>query len=230
MKYNVCGFSQQELVNLNLDITDALILDWFVYFCFSGNMVKETIDDRDYYWVKYQAVITDLPCINIKNKEVIARRFNKFVKCKLMDKKVIKTFNGTYSMFALNSDILNKLVSHPTLKSSEHTTIESDIVDSKVESAPDLKVEPKDNTISYSSINNNSNGKFKKPTIEELESYCKERNNSIDANYFFDYYEARGWILTNKQKMKNWQATIRTWERNNFSKKETGIPEFSEAG
>ncbi len=53
----------------------------------------------------------------------------------------------------------------------------------------------------------------KKPTIEEVENYCKERNNNIDASSFFDYYEAKGWMI-GKNKMKDWQAAVRTWERN----------------
>lgn len=58
---------------------------------------------------------------------------------------------------------------------------------------------------------------FKKPTIEEIKNYCKERNNSIDANNFFDYYEAKGWMI-GKNKMKDWRAALRTWERNDSVK------------
>lgn len=56
--------------------------------------------------------------------------------------------------------------------------------------------------------------KFIKPTVQEVEAYCKERNNGIDANRFVDYYEARGWML-GKNHIKDWKACIRTWERNN---------------
>ena len=55
------------------------------------------------------------------------------------------------------------------------------------------------------------NKKFKKPTIEEIAQYCKERNNKIDANYFFDYYESKGWVI-GKNPMKDWKAAVRTWE------------------
>ena len=58
---------------------------------------------------------------------------------------------------------------------------------------------------------------FKKPTVEEIKSYCKERNNNIDANQFYDFYEARGWKI-GKNSMKDWKASVRTWERNNFNK------------
>lgn len=56
--------------------------------------------------------------------------------------------------------------------------------------------------------------RFKAPTVEEVAAYCKERNNSIDAQHFVDYYEARNWML-GKVKMKSWQAAVRTWEKKN---------------
>lgn len=57
------------------------------------------------------------------------------------------------------------------------------------------------------------NKKFKKPTVEEVAAYCKERNNGIDAQYFWDSYNAKDWMI-GKQKMKNWKSCIHTWERN----------------
>lgn len=60
--------------------------------------------------------------------------------------------------------------------------------------------------------------KFIKPTIEEVDCYCKERNNKVNAERFIDYYEANGWKV-GKNSMKDWKAAIRTWEKNdgNFS-------------
>ena len=60
---------------------------------------------------------------------------------------------------------------------------------------------------------------FIPPTLEEVKAYCIERNNNIDAEYFIDFQEARGWVLSNGKKMKDWKATIRTWEKNNFNKR-----------
>lgn len=65
---------------------------------------------------------------------------------------------------------------------------------------------------SCNSVKNNAN-RFRKPTIEEIEQYCIERDNGIDAQYFFDYYERNGWVV-GKTKMKDWKAAVRTWERN----------------
>ncbi len=60
--------------------------------------------------------------------------------------------------------------------------------------------------------------KFKKPTVKEVAEYCKERKNTIDAETFVDYFESSGWIKANGQKVKDWKATIRTWEKRSAEK------------
>lgn len=52
------------------------------------------------------------------------------------------------------------------------------------------------------------------PKLEWVEAYCKERNNGINAKTFIDHYTATNW-MRGKNKIKDWQACIRTWEQNN---------------
>ncbi len=54
--------------------------------------------------------------------------------------------------------------------------------------------------------------RFIKPSLQEIKEYCLERNNNIDAEAFYDFYESVGWKIGGKP-MKNWQAAVRTWER-----------------
>lgn len=54
--------------------------------------------------------------------------------------------------------------------------------------------------------------RYAKPTVEEIAAYCAERNNGIDAQNFFDFYESKGWKVGN-QAMKDWKAAVRTWEQ-----------------
>ena len=63
--------------------------------------------------------------------------------------------------------------------------------------------------------------RFAPPTLEEVKAYCSERNNNVDAARFIDYYTANGWLI-GKNKMKDWKAAVRTWERNNFNTKTYG--------
>ena len=58
--------------------------------------------------------------------------------------------------------------------------------------------------------------RFTPPTLEDVIAYCNERGNSVDAQHFIDYYTSNGWLV-GKNKMKDWKAAIRTWERNGYS-------------
>ena len=53
---------------------------------------------------------------------------------------------------------------------------------------------------------------FKKPTLEDVRSYCEERGNRVDAERWMDYYTANGWKV-GRNPMKDWKATVRTWEK-----------------
>ena len=59
--------------------------------------------------------------------------------------------------------------------------------------------------------------RFVKPTLSEIEQYCIERNNNVNAEQFYDHYESNGWKV-GKNSMKDWKAAVRTWEKNNYNK------------
>jgi hypothetical protein len=59
---------------------------------------------------------------------------------------------------------------------------------------------------------------FKKPSINDVELYCIERDNKIDAISFVNFYESKGWMV-GKNKMKDWRACVRTWEMRAKNKK-----------
>ena len=65
--------------------------------------------------------------------------------------------------------------------------------------------------------NNSKRKRFVKPTLSEIEQYCIERNNNVNAEQFFDYYESNGWKV-GKNSMKDWKAAVRTWERSEYRK------------
>lgn len=60
---------------------------------------------------------------------------------------------------------------------------------------------------------------FRKPSCDEVAEYCMERGNSIDPEEFWDFYESKGWMI-GKNKMKDWKASVRTWERRQRSSKQ----------
>lgn len=79
------------------------------------------------------------------------------------------------------------------------------------------------NTKVYNNINltdSNKKAFFKKPKLDDVLNYCKERNNNIDAEAFIDFYESKGWQI-GKEIMKSWKACVRTWEKREAKKPKT---------
>ena len=69
---------------------------------------------------------------------------------------------------------------------------------------------------------------FRKPTLEEVQAYCKERKNNVDAQRFIDFYESKGWKVGTSP-MKDWKASVRTWEIRQKPQKQAnnGLPSGS---
>jgi allophanate hydrolase subunit 1 len=62
---------------------------------------------------------------------------------------------------------------------------------------------------------------FIEPTYNEILEYCTQRKNGIDVNKFLNFYASKGWMV-GKNKMKDWKACVRSWE------KPIEIPEVNE--
>lgn len=82
----------------------------------------------------------------------------------------------------------------------------------------DNKRYPNTNTDSISNSNtiskpiSNKKG-FIKPSIDEINEYINKKGYSVDAEAFFDYYEANGWKI-GKNPMRDWKSAVNYWERN----------------
>lgn len=65
-----------------------------------------------------------------------------------------------------------------------------------------------------SSIDYSPRKRFTPPTLEEVQAYCKERNNNVDAKKFYDYYSTANWYDGKGEKVKSWKQKVITWEKN----------------
>lgn len=65
--------------------------------------------------------------------------------------------------------------------------------------------------------------RFEKPTVEEIAAYCQERQNGINPQQFFDFYESKGWKV-GREPMKDWRACVRTWETREGGKPQKPAP------
>lgn len=66
--------------------------------------------------------------------------------------------------------------------------------------------------------NKESAKRFTAPTVDQVKAYCKERGNGVDAEQFVDFYASKGWKVGSSS-MKDWKASVRTWEKRDFGSK-----------
>ena len=80
---------------------------------------------------------------------------------------------------------------------------------------PPPKNRQENNTVlNNTSKNNRERVREARPkSVEDVRAYCRERNNGIDPEEFWDHYEANGWKQGGRAPIKDWKACVRTWER-----------------
>ena len=78
----------------------------------------------------------------------------------------------------------------------------------------------------------NKNKKFIPPTLEEVKAYVAERNSTVNAEQFFEYYTAGGWKDGKGNPVRNWKQKLLTWEKHEQPKGRNEPPsaKFSTVG
>ena len=135
------------------------------------------------------------------SKSRIIKVLNEMVSKRLIIKKTSGRFNFYVTNFnyVCNTEEPPVSVQHP-----ERCQIDTE-----------SSVTPTPNNINNNINNNISTKRFVKPTVEEVRAYCKERNNNVDADKFISHYDSNGWKV-GRTPMKDWKATVRTWEKNDY--------------
>ena len=146
------------------------------------------------------------------SKSRIIKVLNEMVSKGLIIKKTSGRFNFYVTNFnyVCNTDESSVSVQHP-----ERCQIDTE-----------SSVTPTPNNINNNINNNISAKRFVKPTVEEVQAYCKERNNNVDAEKFISHYDSNGWKV-GRTPMKDWKSAVRTWERNSFNNQSKVIQEES---
>jgi hypothetical protein len=91
---------------------------------------------------------------------------------------------------------------------TKNTTGKSGIPDDTKNTDSDSKSDS-DNKKDSKNKKDNKKG-FTPPTLEEVKNYCNSIVAIIDPQEFIDYYKSNGWKV-GKNAMKDWEATIRSW-------------------
>ena len=103
MKNTIEGFNQKNAICIGLKSDDLLVLRWLVDFSHSPKMKKKMIGKDVYYWVDYQAILKDLPILQIGKYQLQRKIFKRLVDTKVLKhRRVTKSGHGggTYSYYA----------------------------------------------------------------------------------------------------------------------------------
>ena len=85
----------------------------------------------------------------------------------------------------------------------------------------------KDKDSKEESVRGEKAKRFYPPTLDEVKQYCEERKNNIDPMAFIDFYSSKGWMI-GKNRMKDWKAAVRTWERKRKEESKTESSVYDE--
>ncbi|MDU7145720.1 MAG: phage replisome organizer N-terminal domain-containing protein [Veillonella sp.] len=103
---------------------------------------------------------------------------------------------------------------------TDRTNVQTNLRQISEKSPPEIELEKDieiEKEINSSASTTTKRKRFEKPTLSQITQYCLERNNNVNAEQFYDYYESNGWKV-GKNAMKDWKACVRTWERNGYDK------------
>lgn len=123
-------------------------------------------------------------------------------------KKNKKSQAGNVTSNGSSDDVFEEMVTHGNVTGNAEVTQGNATEEEREE-------EKEYNTLSISACTRVASQKtpyFTPPTIEEIREYCVSRNNNVNPEQFYDFYESKGWVVGNTR-MKDWKAAVRTWER-----------------
>lgn len=241
MRYSIFGFNQKRVVNLiavtkgddsketttRLDTTDLLILSHIADYPNRSKVLKQIIDGQVFFWVEYNNLLEELPILNIR-KQALADRFKKYILLHLVKQELIaidkKHQNATFfCMTKVYESLLYEREGGYGSQPQEGMVVNYDTPSSS-------QLQDINNIINNNNNTNNKkeredksspkkdNGRFVKPTIQEIQAHILEKGYTFDAEAFYAHYESNGWKV-GKNPMKDWKAACTTWHKNRDNNK-----------
>lgn len=149
------------------------------------------------YWNRNNSLTIEEAKLRLRNSEIVE---------KLIEKNYLKTKKNNLVISFL--DLERKEITAKRLKLSESGR-KGGLSKAKatLKQGSSIKEVDKDKE-----IDKEVKGKFKRPSVEEINAYCLEENLNLNAQTFIDYYDSNGWKV-GKNQMKDWKATVRRWAK-----------------
>ncbi len=221
-------FDDEKLILIeSMPEADSIIVIWFKLLCLAGKQNRDgllMLNDKIAYTDEMLATVFRRP---INTVRLALQTFERFAMIEIIDGTICianweKHQNASklaelreYNRIAQQKSRARRKLLPPVNDSQENV---NDSQDTDIEE--DKEKDKENNSVPQARTRTT---RFTPPTLEEVKAYCAERKNSVDAQRFVDYYTSNGWLV-GKNKMKDWRAAVRTWERNNTSSsKSSGI-------
>jgi len=209
IKLNVDMFDDEKIkIIQSMPEGDSLLIVWIKLITLAGKT-----NDGGYIYINENMAYTEEMLSVIMNKplniiQLALGTFTRLGMIELDDKGIYLVNFEKYQSL----DKLQEIREYNRLAQQKHREkIKCQKLSMTSQDCQDIDID-KDKDIDKEYIKESKKKSFKKPTIEEIQDYCKERNNSINADAFYDFYESKNWYV-GKNKMQNWKAAIRTWEQ-----------------
>lgn len=240
IKFTVEGFNQRKLIEFNLDIIDAAILRYFVDFRDSGNMISKIINNKQYYWLRYEGIIEQLPILELKKPDSVYRRLKKMANANVLESITVKQ-GGSYSFYRTGINYLS-LVSDRNPSETDVNPRVSDRNPMKSDENPEHNINLLYSSNNNSSINNifnhwndcnivvhkkitkNIEKAYKKVikefTVDEINTAITNYSKIIkDDRYFFKYkWSLDEFLNRGLTKFLDWKVCSTNFTKNTIGK------------
>ena len=147
-----------------------------------------------------------------EKKQCFSEEYDSEKQCFLNEKQCFSEENGGKKQCFFTPPEVPEGPRIKALDSMPAATEEKEDAEAPTDTHIDTSIDT-NNTNNYRENRNDSKKRFAVPTVEEVDAYCRERGNNVDAQRFVDFYASKGWRI-GKEPMRDWRACVRTWERN----------------
>ena len=111
----------------------------------------------------------------------------------------------------------NSAISESRSEARKNKTEQTTTNDNKTEQTESKSVKEKEKEKEEEKEKKRETVRFAPPSVDEVRAYCRERNNSVDAEQFVAFYASKGWKVGNTP-MKDWKQCVITWEKREGNK------------
>lgn len=113
-----------------------------------------------------------------------------------------------------------------------NVTCNADVTDSNatdidIDKEIDIEIEKERELEEEKNKSKSVNKRFTPPTLDEVKDYICEKGYSVDAEYWYNYYQSNGWKV-GRNKMVDWKACISQWNAREKKDKPTNKSIFEQ--